>query len=673
MRQHSLRCFTAAPVEAPACRPEAGPVPLGQRQWVPGEPQQCRKGNEMTSRSLKATTATVAVLSLLQPLPALTQTSSGAGAGVNASATGPLNRLGNADTRSFEEICAEAMIVDPDACELHIQALRSEFEAEVTGDAAFDATVEAESDPKDEAEALAAELEQAATQAQEQAEEAAEAAAQEADAATRATTEAQVQVDADAEALDQTETTNQVEIDAAATAQAELDAQAEADAQTAADAQVEADTRAAADAQADADAQVEADLEAQTATEGAGDGDGDSGTTATVETPEQSETVADDCAAEVVGPEGTLICVDALTSEGIEALAGGTDAETEVQTEVTTETVTEESRRSSSEEFREWGRDRDSERAATDADQTGEQVGEQSASGLSDLERAGLFVLGAVVVGAILQSGQRVEANTGDRVIVVDEAGTYRVLKDDDALLRQPGSEVRTERFNDGSVRTTITRDDGTRIITVRDSAGRALRRVRIEPDGREYLLIDDTRTFEPVIVRDLPRPVYDEFDYRAATDRESLRLALLAADRRDIGRSFSLRQVRDYVEVRELAPEINLAGITFATNSSAIQPSQAEQLREMGLLMRDFIREDPTELFLVEGHTDATGPAGYNLLLSDRRAESVALALTEYFDVPPENMVVQGYGQSQLKIPTQQAERLNRRVGVRRITPLVR
>ncbi|WP_155326405.1 OmpA family protein, partial [Alkalilacustris brevis] len=77
--------------------------------------------------------------------------------------------------------------------------------------------------------------------------------------------------------------------------------------------------------------------------------------------------------------------------------------------------------------------------------------------------------------------------------------------------------------------------------------------------------------------------------------------------------------------------------------------------------------------LFLVEGHTDAIGPAGYNLLLSDRRAESVALALTEYFGVPPENMVVQGYGESYLKIPTQEAERLNRRVAVRRITPLLR
>jgi outer membrane protein OmpA-like peptidoglycan-associated protein len=50
-----------------------------------------------------------------------------------------------------------------------------------------------------------------------------------------------------------------------------------------------------------------------------------------------------------------------------------------------------------------------------------------------------------------------------------------------------------------------------------------------------------------------------------------------------------------------------------------------------------------------------------------------VALALSEYFRVPTENMVVQGYGESFLRIQTQDAERLNRRVAVRRITPLVR
>jgi outer membrane protein OmpA-like peptidoglycan-associated protein len=76
--------------------------------------------------------------------------------------------------------------------------------------------------------------------------------------------------------------------------------------------------------------------------------------------------------------------------------------------------------------------------------------------------------------------------------------------------------------------------------------------------------------------------------------------------------------------------------------------------------------------VFLIEGHTDAVGDAGYNLALSDARAESVALALTEMFGVPPENMVTQGYGESDLALQTQDAAQVNRRVVVRRITPLL-
>ena len=45
---------------------------------------------------------------------------------------------------------------------------------------------------------------------------------------------------------------------------------------------------------------------------------------------------------------------------------------------------------------------------------------------------------------------------------------------------------------------------------------------------------------------------------------------------------------------------------------------------------------------------------------------------LSSVFDVPPENLVTQGYGEQYLKIPTQEAERQNRRVAVRRITPLM-
>lgn len=123
---------------------------------------------------------------------------------------------------------------------------------------------------------------------------------------------------------------------------------------------------------------------------------------------------------------------------------------------------------------------------------------------------------------------------------------------------------------------------------------------------------------------------------------------------------------------MRELAPQISIDDVTFRTGSAAIDPSEAEDLREIGLLMRQMIRDNPREIFLIEGYTDAVGSASSNLLLSDRRAESVALALSEYFDVPPENMVVQGFGERFLKIPTLEGERQNRRVAVRRITTLI-
>ena len=83
-------------------------------------------------------------------------------------------------------------------------------------------------------------------------------------------------------------------------------------------------------------------------------------------------------------------------------------------------------------------------------------------------------------------------------------------------------------------------------------------------------------------------------------------------------------------------------------------------------------ISRNPSEVFLIEGHTDAVGSDDDNLSLSDRRAESVAIILTQQFQVPAENLTTQGYGKQYLKVPTDGPERLNRRVTVRRITPLL-
>lgn len=328
-----------------------------------------------------------------------------------------------------------------------------------------------------------------------------------------------------------------------------------------------------------------------------------------------------------------------------------------------TETVSEDAVRTSAEEF-----------AAPPVEVSGGKKNK-----LSDLEKAGLVVLGALVVGAIIKSNKeareeesRVVSNTGDRVIVLQPDGTYRVLKDDDTIIRQPGSTVRTETFRDGSTRTIVERADGTQVVTIRDATGRVLRRAQYDRLGREIILIDDLQPEEVVVVRDLPKPkkkiVISSKDNDAALKRE---LAALEADK--AGRKFSLRQIREIPQVRALAATIDVESITFASGSAAIAAAEARNLADLGRVMQDLLDENPGEVFLVEGHTDATGKAAMNLALSDRRAESVALALTEYFDIPPENMVVQGYGETELLIDTLENEPLNRRVEVRVITPLMR
>ena len=95
-------------------------------------------------------------------------------------------------------------------------------------------------------------------------------------------------------------------------------------------------------------------------------------------------------------------------------------------------------------------------------------------------------------------------------------------------------------------------------------------------------------------------------------------------------------------------------------------------RLEALGDAINRILEQNPAETFLIEGHTDAVGSDESNLVLSDERAQSVAEALTSVFDIPAENLTTQGYGERYLKVDTQSASRDNRRVAVRRITPLV-
>ncbi|AZL57608.1 OmpA family protein [Tabrizicola piscis] len=567
-----------------------------------------------------------------------------------------------------------------------------------------DATAETDADAAAQAEAdkAAADLE-AALQAE------ADAAAQaEADAAAQAEADAAAQAEADAAAQAEADAAAQAEADPVLETEAEAEAEAAAEAETAAEPTEEAvaeptdetaaepTDEAVADVPADATVNPDtgevidpaaaaaalAEAEAELAISDTGE---IVDPAAGLRTAEPDAVEAEPIDAPVVSEAEVESLTELLTSDptainpeslAAAATVAATDPNAEPAADGTvappvnpddligsvTETVTEDSVRTSSEEFAAAPRRRDDGRR----------------SGLSDLEKAGLLVLGALAVGAIIknnneaQEDRRVVSNTGDRVVVLNPDGTYQVLKDDDTVIRRPGSTVRTETFRDGSTRTIVERQDGTQVVTIRDATGRVLRRATYDDLGRELVLIDDLQREEVVIVRDLPTPrsriVISSKDDDTALKRE---LAALEADR--AGRKFSLRQIREIPQVRALAAVIDTDNVTFASGSAAIPASEARDLADLGRVMQDLLEENPGEVFLVEGHTDATGKAAMNLALSDRRAESVALALTEYFDIPPENMVVQGYGETELLVDTQANEPLNRRVEVRVITPLMR
>ncbi len=327
---------------------------------------------------------------------------------------------------------------------------------------------------------------------------------------------------------------------------------------------------------------------------------------------------------------------------------------------VTSETVTEEQSRSADQEF-------DTPVGTSTAAQTSHDSRDRN----KKLAAIALLGLGALAVGKVLKNGDKVVANTGDRV-VVEREGDYYVMKDDDTLLHRPGREVRTETFSDGSSRTRVSSEQGIVVETIRAPSGRVLRRDRIFPDGRRVVLFDDTQSVAGVVVSDLPQTSGPGIDYRFY-DEDALRAALQAVNAGRIDRRYSLSQIRNIDAVRKLVPEISVNSVQFASGSAAIRPQEARELATLGRAISEAITRDPGELFLIEGHTDAVGSATYNLALSDRRAESLALALVEYFGVPPENLVVQGYGESDLRIDTLADEPANRRAAVRRITPLLR
>jgi OOP family OmpA-OmpF porin len=282
--------------------------------------------------------------------------------------------------------------------------------------------------------------------------------------------------------------------------------------------------------------------------------------------------------------------------------------------------------------------------------------------------------------------GERHETRQGNRLVIQEQnrtiirEGGHTIIRHDDTDRFRHGARDVHVQHRGNETETIIIRPDGVRIITIVDADGRLLRRIRRDRDGREFVLIDNRHRgpgggFGFIANLAAPRVHIPRYRYIVdadRADRELLYETLIAPPVMHIDRRYSLDEIRYTHNLREWMPRIDLDSITFESGSWEVTPDQARLLEPIAEAMRRAIERNPNEVYLIEGHTDAVGSDVDNLSLSDRRAEAVAEILTQDFGIPPENLTTQGYGEQYLKVPTQGPERLNRRVTVRRITPLL-
>ncbi|HEY8194506.1 MAG TPA: OmpA family protein [Hyphomicrobium sp.] len=308
-----------------------------------------------------------------------------------------------------------------------------------------------------------------------------------------------------------------------------------------------------------------------------------------------------------------------------------------------------------------------------------------------------------------MRKGRKEKVEAGGKV-VIQEPGNRTIIKQNNRLviqhdeterLRRVDPHARFEKGKGGTNISIIDRPGNVKIYSETDAHGQLIRRYRRGPDGRDVIIIDNRRRGHGGgIGRDIatgvgiglgvaagaailnsvinvPEPHVriprDQYivEYDGASD-EDVYDALSAPPVEDFSDRYTLDEIRATARLRDRMRRVDLDDINFEFGSWDVDPSEYGKLDRVARAMKRVIHRNPNEVFLIEGYTDAVGSPEDNLSLSDRRAESVAEVLSEQFQVPFENLTTQGYGEDYLKVQTEQPERLNRRVAVRRITPLL-
>jgi outer membrane protein OmpA-like peptidoglycan-associated protein len=103
---------------------------------------------------------------------------------------------------------------------------------------------------------------------------------------------------------------------------------------------------------------------------------------------------------------------------------------------------------------------------------------------------------------------------------------------------------------------------------------------------------------------------------------------------------------------------------IYFDLNKTNISPAAAKALDRNGMLLK----ENPNIKVEIGGHTDAAGPDKVNQKISEKRALSAKKYIQDKFNIPDNQMITKGYGETKpiADNRTKEGRSKNRRVEFR-------
>jgi outer membrane protein OmpA-like peptidoglycan-associated protein len=122
-------------------------------------------------------------------------------------------------------------------------------------------------------------------------------------------------------------------------------------------------------------------------------------------------------------------------------------------------------------------------------------------------------------------------------------------------------------------------------------------------------------------------------------------------------------QQQQTHVVHVDAHPSATLNTIQFQFGSTVLTPDSLETLKNLGNALNHALADQ--QHFLIEGHTDASGNAGYNQELSKQRAEVVIDYLVKQMGVTEERLRAVGKGSSEPVAGSSPYSGVNRRVVV--------